>query len=1509
MPETQSLWVAAKAKLDKADQQLLEFDSDNGIKQSRQNENILESLEQTTQEAYDTCVHKRWKITIPGKGKKFIIRDLLSKVAHWIDLFKSVGDQIVQYDPGHAALPWAGARFLLQMAINDFSKFDFVVQGAERITKMTARYKIIEQIYVQKGSAASEQLEQAVVGVYGSILKYLVGAKRYFEHKTGGELTLPGSIVTGQSSQPLVRILKSGLFGQNDFQELLDKMEADERLVDRCASLVQGEMNNEISSHLATLSLDMSTIHSLQDTLSRMKQPISQAFFPLSKVEDHLDSIQRRQMLDWLSSQPYVDHHATIKFRVLDGTCQWVLQHASFTEWKAESTNSLLWLHGAQGAGKSCLASMVVEDGMNVSSQIEDFAHAYFYCSRNTAEPQRANAQSILGCIARQLSSPSSNQPLAPPTLSLYRKLHLADGSTRVPSLYQCRDLIIELSEAHSRTTIVVDALDECSREERAELVEALEYIIDNSTSLVKIFVTSREEGDLRLSIQAHSGVQVTWVENGSDIEKFVNFETDRLVAKNQLLPYIRFKATKENLKALIKEDTISKANGMFRWAQLQLQSLRWIRTERDIRLAMLRIPRPLSELYEDLYSKALESTEDTDRALFRNTLKWMLCTTRVFGWEDFSQALTSFVKIEAYEIDEDFILDLLSNFVISQTTQEGKRTFRFAHLSVREFLENKSEYSSKSSNTFAAEVCLLRLLGASGSPSAEQFLGRLDLNVQDTVTFSEIDSYKNGIHDYSLRNWNEHCVGAGEMNRANEELYISRLLRYFLFDDSDPSCPLKCWIRSRRRRKLENDRGAQFLRLLQNYPRSRDLGFVLSCVFGFGEVLRLDHYHELDDNVKEACILAATTYHKYDILEYLIGETTERLLKKRVLEALVRNNAIEPLKWFLGLIEPDLITGSVIVHTYGADQETIELLLDHNKNLHITTELIEECEYSYTAIDGLLRRAPDLLITPEILNSAIADMPIERLRETLDKNDRSIITSDVIGTASSCAGYKDGMRAKIELLLERAGQTKGTERAMMRAIVDNGNTEVIQILLDHGWPVTEKVMVHAAKEGMVVSFQLLLKAGGLITSQVIVGGAQNAYDGARMVMLLVSLMNRPLDDELWVQMMLQCAQIPFPHSEILQALLEMKPDLMISEEVLIAFMKNPYKGNSNLGVILEDNREIQITDAVIVAALKSLDYDKPMLKLLDRHGSTTVSSQMLLGAAQNIQFGDEMTKLLLQRTATIEKPSSMVVDAVVSNLISGYATLQILESYFGQLDLCEAHVKPAAESGNHSMLSLVLDRCSITEATPPVLLATAAKGSLEMMKHLLRLDNAVVTEEILIAASGNYDCSVDMLKMLWNFAPHIGVCPKMFLNVQDSSLYSSATIVGFLFSRVKDSRLCQDILDAVMTANHIPDRWDDLTSVSILNCVLESEFEIEVTDKLVVNALNAGHGWLLRSFFTHRTNLEVSQDMVNTAVELEDYRALQVLVRHANSPGLDLQDARFILDNSTPPPWRFFDE
>lgn len=268
------------------------------------------------------------------------------------------------------------------------------------------------------------------------------------------------------------------------------------------------------------------------------------------------------QILEWLSTEPSGKHHRAIRSRVLDGTCQWVLRHEAFVRWKLERKNSLVWLHGGQGVGKSCIASTVIEDSLQASKISQNLAHAHFYCSRNTAEPQRGKAEGVLGCIASQLSRRSADQPISPLTVALYKRIQSSDGPTGTPVLRDLSDLIIGLLEPYLQTTIVIDALDECDLDERDDLLSELEYVMGGSDSLVKFFVTSREEGDLRLKIQTYSGFQVTRLENKHDIEKFVNFETDRLVAKNHLLVYIHGQA-KEELKALIKKDVISKADGM----------------------------------------------------------------------------------------------------------------------------------------------------------------------------------------------------------------------------------------------------------------------------------------------------------------------------------------------------------------------------------------------------------------------------------------------------------------------------------------------------------------------------------------------------------------------------------------------------------------------------------------------------------------------------------------------------------------------------------------------------------------------------------------------------------------------------------------------------------------------------------------------------------------------------------------------------------------------------------
>lgn len=46
-----------------------------------------------------------------------VIRDVAEKMLGWVDRIKAIGDIVVQFDPVHAALPWAGFRFLLGVGL------------------------------------------------------------------------------------------------------------------------------------------------------------------------------------------------------------------------------------------------------------------------------------------------------------------------------------------------------------------------------------------------------------------------------------------------------------------------------------------------------------------------------------------------------------------------------------------------------------------------------------------------------------------------------------------------------------------------------------------------------------------------------------------------------------------------------------------------------------------------------------------------------------------------------------------------------------------------------------------------------------------------------------------------------------------------------------------------------------------------------------------------------------------------------------------------------------------------------------------------------------------------------------------------------------------------------------------------------------------------------------------------------------------------------------------------
>jgi hypothetical protein len=103
-----SLWDEAFDALSEEDQKDLRYTRAETRFQPSQ---VVEVVEIKKEE----CVKKQWAYT-NRMGQKVLVRDVLNKVVDWLEKFKQVGDAAVQFDPGHAAIPWMAVRTLLQVS-------------------------------------------------------------------------------------------------------------------------------------------------------------------------------------------------------------------------------------------------------------------------------------------------------------------------------------------------------------------------------------------------------------------------------------------------------------------------------------------------------------------------------------------------------------------------------------------------------------------------------------------------------------------------------------------------------------------------------------------------------------------------------------------------------------------------------------------------------------------------------------------------------------------------------------------------------------------------------------------------------------------------------------------------------------------------------------------------------------------------------------------------------------------------------------------------------------------------------------------------------------------------------------------------------------------------------------------------------------------------------------------------------------------------------------------------
>jgi Cdc6-like AAA superfamily ATPase len=218
----------------------------------------------------------------------------------------------------------------------------------------------------------------------------------------------------------------------------------------------------------------------------------------------------------------------------LSGTGTWLLRRQEFLQWESSTTSEILWLHGIPGSGKSKIVSVVVD---HLTQRHPEDGIAYFYCMRSPAEPQRANPDEILRSLIRQLASKGSmiTEPVKLLYLEKEKEAIKYGGEPEQLTVAESTKLLLALS-THKSMTIIIDALDECDPHRRHELLEVLDQIIQHASKAVKFFVSSRNDGDIVCRLEASPNVTIQAIDNGQDIERFVQDEVDQAIKNRRLL-------------------------------------------------------------------------------------------------------------------------------------------------------------------------------------------------------------------------------------------------------------------------------------------------------------------------------------------------------------------------------------------------------------------------------------------------------------------------------------------------------------------------------------------------------------------------------------------------------------------------------------------------------------------------------------------------------------------------------------------------------------------------------------------------------------------------------------------------------------------------------------------------------------------------------------------------------------------------------------------------------------
>lgn len=200
-----------------------------------------------------------------------------------------------------------------------------LLTGVEKMTDLIGRCQIYETLYLNEEQfeqedwkSAVSRLKSALVALYAKMLSFLASATRTYDQGVA------------------LRTL-SAVLNPTEVVGFLDK----------CQSL---EINLAIEvdncERIHARQGQASTIDKIQKLRQLLQAPILRIDSRVADLCERLDSSERLDILEWISSIRYEENHDFACQGRTSGTGKWLLQHERYQEWRMSSASMILWLNG-----------------------------------------------------------------------------------------------------------------------------------------------------------------------------------------------------------------------------------------------------------------------------------------------------------------------------------------------------------------------------------------------------------------------------------------------------------------------------------------------------------------------------------------------------------------------------------------------------------------------------------------------------------------------------------------------------------------------------------------------------------------------------------------------------------------------------------------------------------------------------------------------------------------------------------------------------------------------------------------------------------------------------------------------------------------------------------------------------------------------------------------------------------------------------------------------------------